>query len=676
MNPEILKQENIKSKEVVSLVSAKKNKLENSLGAIKDESIEMLKHIREQALSYQDMVDLMDSLQQRLDAFDSAEVFKNLNELDYLISNPFFARIDLKESKDSEVTPYYISKFGFFGENGPILIDWRTKLATLYYKYRYPQNNVSYISEGGTYTYDMLLKRTFEIDNGTVLKYFNNDIQLGENELIIEKTKNRTGGVLEDIIETIQESQMKIIESDPREVCVVQGCVGSGKSTVAIHKLSYIFFNYPEIIKPDRSILISKNRVLVDYLSSLFPRLGIFDLKYATTRDLLFRQLTLEKIKIKFNLGVNTDISDFDRKFLDIFNSKLSRAKEECFSSIYEILQKDKYNNLVSFKFNSNISIFENFDDLLNDIAESIRNLREEIKENKDDAFFVQKSKDTVARMVHLKSELSSKRDSILKNHFNLIIKDYNLENFLGYKEAMLYLIIFREFFGFKNTEKYEYCVIDEAQDLSLIELLYLKQLVINNRFCMIGDLNQNLHNNPISSWEEIYDLFAPTKISTYLLETNYRSTKKIIDFANSVISKFTKLYLPKPIEKDGPDVLVKNLNKEDLINFIRDEVRNDYSNLTKSVGFIFNNSEIKDEVVSILKEEITDPAKLLILDEYKKGVYSPRGVYVVDFDNCKGLEFNKVYLFGFDLNKISNYSEAKKAFVGLTRAMNELIVL
>ena len=623
-----------------------------------------------------DMLDTMESLQKELDAFDADQVFKSLNELDYLKNNPFFARIDLKEKGTETYKPYYISKFGFFDENEPILIDWRAKLASLYYKYRYPQDNVSYEVEDEKFEFDMNLKRTFEIDNSQVLKYFNNDIQLNENELIIEKIKNRTGGVLEDIVETIQESQMKIIESDPREVCIVQGCVGSGKSTVAIHKLSYIFFNYPQIIRPDRSILISKNRVLVDYLSSLFPKLGIFDLKYATTRDLLFRQLTSEGVKIKFNLGENTDISIFNSEFVDNFRSKIELAKNECFESINIILNKEKYQDLVSFKFVNSISIFENFDDLLSEISSLSNDLKEEIKENQGDSFYKERTKEVISRLKNLRGELSSKKSSILQEHFNKIINEYSLNEFLGYRESLLYLIIFREFFGFKKNQMYEYCVIDEAQDMSLIELMYLQQMVINNRFCLIGDLNQNLHNNPISKWEEIYTLFNGTKISTFLLETNYRSTKNIVEFANKVISRFTDLYLPKPIEKIGEEVVVVRQSDSEVLDFIRQAIKEDYSNLTKSVGFIFNNKILKDEVISTLKEEISDPEKLLILDEFKKGVYTPRGIYALDFENCKGLEFNKVYLFGFDLDKVENYEEAKKAFVGVTRAMNELVII
>ena len=678
MDKEILNIENTKAKHITGLVQSKIKKIDDSLSSLKQDSIDRLKAIREQSLSYMDMLDTMESLQRELDAFDTTQVFKTLNELDYLKNNPFFARIDLKDKDSDDLTfkPYYISKFGFFDENQPALIDWRAKLASVYYKYRYPQDNVSYEVDGDTYTYDMNLKRTFEIDEGQVLKYFNNDIQLTENELIIEKIKNRTGGVLEDIVETIQESQMKIIESDPREVCIVQGCVGSGKSTVAIHKLSYIFFNYPQIVSPDRSILISKNRVLVDYLSSLFPKLGIFDLKYATTRDLIFRQLTSEGIKIKFNLGMNTDISDFNTEFLYSFQGKLASAKSDCFNSINEILSKEKYQDLISFKFNSKSSIFDNFDDLVNDITLSIQDLKEEIKEHQGDKFYIEKSKEVISRFSQLKGELVSKKNSILNQHFNKLTSEYNLNEFLGYKEALLYLIIFHDFYGFKKNQMYEYCVIDEAQDMSLIELMYIQQMVVNNRFCIIGDLNQNLHNNPITRWEDIFNLFDGTKISTFLLETNYRSTKNIVDYANKVISPFSDLYLPKPIEKEGSDITYLLDSKEMILKTIRESVKNDYQSLSKSIGFIFNNSSLKDEVLSILKEEVTDPEKLLILDEYKKGTYTPRGVYALDFENCKGLEFNKVYLFGFDIDKIGDFETAKKAFVGITRAMNDLVIV
>jgi DNA helicase-2/ATP-dependent DNA helicase PcrA len=639
--------------------------------------MEELKLIRENVLSYEDMISTMESLQRQIDAFNVADVVKDLNQLDFLKDNPFFARIDLTDKETGLTRPYYIGKFGFINDLEPTVIDWRSKLATVYYKYRYPQENVSYQVEDRTYTYDMKLKRTFEIEKGEVLKYFNNDIQLSENELIIEKIKDRTGGVLEDIIETIQQDQMEIIESDPREVCIVQGCVGSGKSTVAIHKLSYIFFNYPQIISPEKSILVSKSRVLVDYLSSLFPKLGIFDLKYMTTRDLIFRHLTLEGIKNKFNLSESTDISDFNQEFYLELSSRIEKAKNQCFNELSEILQKEKYVNLINYKFNFQRPIFENTEDLIKDISDLIYELKEDIKEEQKEyssSLQVLKLKDTVSNLNSLKSDLNSKKHKIIEANFKNIISDYGLNGFLGYKQALLYLIIFSEFYGFRNNPVYEYCVIDEAQDMSLMELLFLKKIVVKNRFCIIGDLNQNIHSNPLSDWSDFNVLFENTKISTFKLDTNYRSTKNIVNFANKILEPFTSTYLPKPIEKIGNEVSYLDLNGNSDI--IVEKIIEDYSNLSKSVGVVVYNHPLKDEIISKLKEKIDDPEKLIIMEEIKKSFYTPRGIYVLDFENCKGLEFNKVYLLGFETDKIKDFEIAKKAFVGVTRAMNDLIIV
>jgi DNA helicase-2/ATP-dependent DNA helicase PcrA len=673
MDKNILEKENIKSQQVSKLVSKKIDLFQDKISSLQNETIKELVHVREQSLSYNDMLDTMQSLQRQIDAFDIKKVIEELNQLDYLKDNPFFARIDLKDKVSKDIRPYYIAKFGYIHDSEPIVIDWRAKLATIYYKYRYPQENVSYNVDNTEYVFDMELKRTYEIDNAQVLKYFNNDLQLSENELIIEKIKDRTGGVLEDIVETIQQDQMEIIESDPREVCVVQGCVGSGKSTVAIHKLSYIFFNYPKIISPEKSILVSKNRVLVDYLSSLFPKLGIFDLKYMTTRDLIFRHLTLEGIKNKFNLAINTDISDFNQDFYLNFNNKINISRENCFDEILQILNKEKYKDLISFKFNSQRPIIENLEDLSREIQETILDIKDEIKEDPN-SIIVLKLKETVSRLSGLRSEVTSKKNDILNSHFKIIIKDYNLDGFLGYREALLYLIIFQEYFGFKNNPVFEYCVIDEAQDMSIMELFFLKKMVINNRFCIIGDLNQNIHSNPLSDWSDFNILFENTKVSTFKLETNYRSTKNIVDYANKVLKPFTNTYLPKSIEKVGKDVIELDLNGN--VDILVDLILEDYTNLSKSVGIVLYNHPLKNEIISRLKERIPDSEKLIILEEIKKSFYTPRGIYVLDFENCKGLEFNKVYLLGFKFSEINNFDLAKKAFVGVTRAMNELILV
>jgi len=132
-------------------------------------------------------------------------------------------------------------------------------------------------------------------------------------------------------------------------------------------------------------------------------------------------------------------------------------------------------------------------------------------------------------------------------------------------------------------------------------------------------------------------------------------------------------MYLPKPIEKVGKEVEFMDL--QGSVDGIVSSIVKDYQNLSKSVGVVIYNHPLKDEIISNLKEKIADQEKLILLEEVKKGFYTPRGIYVMDFDNCKGLEFNKVYLVGFEMDKVGSFDEAKKAFVGVTRAMNELII-
>jgi DNA helicase IV len=139
-------------------------------------------------------------------------------------------------------------------------------------------------------------------------------------------------------------------------------------------------------------------------------------------------------------------------------------------------------------------------------------------------------------------------------------------------------------------------------------------------------------------------------------------------------LKPFTSLYLPKPIEKIGPEVITLDLKGDS--DLLVTEILKDYSDLSKSVGIVIHNHVLKDEIISKLKEMIPNPEKLIILAEIKKSFYTPRGIYVLDFENCKGLEFNKVYLLGFQIEKINDFETAKKAFVGVTRAMNELIIV
>src|SRR3989344_614999 len=314
MDDNVLKKEKKHLEETLSKIEYAKDVVIQNIESIGKENLEKLIDLRDDPeTSGTDFHFLLEQLHQKNLTFNIKDKYKKLDELSYLSKEPYFARIDLQDS--SQLQKIYVGKFGYT-EDIPIVTDWRAKIASVYYRYRYPQKNVKYETPLGVETRDLLLKSTYEIDDGSLVKYYNNDIQLDESEIIAEKIEKRTGGVLEDIVETIQEAQLDIIEADPRQICIVQGCVGSGKSTVAIHKLSHIFFNYPNLIHSEKSIVVAKNQILVGYLSTLFPSLRIFDIHYKTIREILVNLIFREQIQIRTDLDTPGDLMGFKLKDL------------------------------------------------------------------------------------------------------------------------------------------------------------------------------------------------------------------------------------------------------------------------------------------------------------------------------------------------------------------------
>lgn len=662
-----------------NIVGNASNELELSLKQLGSENLEKLKELRSETEGGIDFVIFLDKLHEQNIAFNLKDKYRKLDELTFLEKEPYFSRIDLKNPKNGQVEKIYIGKFGHTEKEKPIITDWRAKIASVYYRYRYPQNNIQYETPVGVETRDLLLKRTFEIDDGNLIKYYNNDLKLDEKEIILEKIEQRTGGVLEDIVETIQESQMDIIESDPRKICIVQGCVGSGKSTVAIHKLSHIFFNYSDLIHPGRSILIAKNQILVGYLSTLFPKLGIFDINYGTVRDIVYKLVFTEKMNIDIDLNKNLDVSTYTLSKINNLREEVQKVHEKYENELEDIFSEDEFETFGGFVYSKDLPVLENIEEIISEIEEELDFQQEILKSESINPRRELLHKKNVKSLKKLIRQLRKTARKVRDNTLSQLAKNENLfkEEKLGYLEALIYVFLYSELIGFKNLLKYEYCVVDEGQDFGLFEYLVLSKIVLNGRFCILGDLNQCYTKEGLREWEEITSIIKEAKnATTFELDTNYRSTKQIIDCANKIMSPFTNKYLPNSINRMGGKPTTKKFKtyNDMIVDFI-DNIKDDIKNLDKSVGIISFNPLIISEIKKILLDLGVPVEKLKLLQPNERVTYIPQGVYLMEFENCKGLEFAKVYVLDLDLDKISNSTNAKKAFVAVTRAMNELTV-
>ncbi|MBD3366282.1 hypothetical protein GF360_02970 [candidate division WWE3 bacterium] len=692
MDKQILENEKKHLAEVLEIVKEAKKDMEESLKSLGAETVDKLEELRDNPeTNAMDFFLFLEQIHQKHEAFNLKDRYKRIEELKFSLDEPYFARIDLqKQDLSQEVTEItggdpegdaqpktrkvYIGKFGFTDEHTPVITDWRTKIASVYYRYRYPQKDVHYETPEGTKTRDLLLKRTFDIEEGELNKYYNNDIQLDESEIIVEKIESRTGGVLEDIVETIQEAQLDIIEEDPRTPCVVQGCVGSGKSTVAIHRLSHIFFNYKELIKPERSILIANKQILVSYLATLFPKLGIFDINYKTLSDLVYNFIFREELglEVDFSLPLKGDLLALET--LEKARSLILEIEED-YKTKMEAVFKGEHESFGGYAYDPEVSPYENLQYVVTELSEELKTQKELLKENPNSPrLWLYKL--NVSALKKILKKLNTLKHDLKKKDLKALLKKLGLNpnNKLDYASTLLYVYAYSRLIGFANTRRYHYCVVDEGQDFSPLEYAVLDTFILHKRFCILGDLNQGYTKHGLKDWQQLEEVFQTDDLKEFKLKTNYRSTKPIIDLANKILKPFTSDYLPQSINRRGEEPSLQSFKRtEDMYDKVEADLKGDIKSLKKSIGVICYHDKDFEQMQEVLGRLPLEDERKTVLASDKRIDYKPKSVYLTKFGNCKGLEFAKVYIVGRNPLDNTTFAEAKRSFVGVTRAMDKV---
>ena len=205
-------------------------------------------------------------------------------------TKPYFGRIDFKDPRIPRAESYYVGRVGI-SENGadPIVIDWRAPIASVYY-----ENNMghcSYTVKGeGTCEIDLKRKRTYEIANDRLIDFFDSDV-VANDELLTRYLARNKNAVLGEIIATIQQEQNAVIRRSPKMNLIVQGSAGSGKTTVAMHRISYILYNYEDDFRPEDFYIIGSNRILLNYITGVLPDLDVYGAFQMTMEQLFVRLL-------------------------------------------------------------------------------------------------------------------------------------------------------------------------------------------------------------------------------------------------------------------------------------------------------------------------------------------------------------------------------------------------
>lgn len=600
---------------------------------------------------------------------------------------PYFGRIDFTDTELLKKECYYIGKSAISKEAAaPIVIDWRAPIASVYYEKALGVCTYSVKGEG-EFKIDLSRKRTYEIEDDTLKDFFDSDV-VANDELLTKYLARNKRAVLSEIIATIQQEQNEIIRKKPQHNMIVQGGAGSGKTTVAMHRISYILYNYELEFKPKDFYIIGSNRILLNYITGILPDLDVYGASQMTMEQLFIRLLYEDWDKQKYtvkslNKGDKTacvkgsfswfrDLEDFCERYEwnyipreDIFTERthrllMSRAaiekllKEFHFLSLPDKLDKltehliAKLENEIYGKYHTyppeeqkallrryqtyfgrrewNGSIFELYDNFLNE---------QNVKRN---------------------------RSLSCGTEFDL----YDLA-------ALSYL-----YKRIKETEiiqEASHVVIDEAQDFGMMVYGALNYCLSKCTYTIMGDVSQNIYfDYGLTDWEELRGLMLPGEFDYFgILKKSYRNTVEISNFATNILQHGNfPVYPIEPIIRHGNEVRTTRCDDEEQL-------------VLETVSTILQWKEKEYETIAVIC--IDEEEAIKISDQLKERVELRdfnseteefgSGVMVLPIEYSKGLEFDAVLLFDADdKNYPAEDGFAKLLYVAATRALHEMVVL
>lgn len=304
------------------------------------DTIEIIKdNIKEYEILYSNL--LKENADEQYIQNMSKEYINKLKNLNKAISVPYFARIDFKENKQNYIQKIYIGKTGIFNNNYEVVVtDWRAPISSVYYDGQL--GKVKYECPDGIIEGELSKKRVYTIKNSTLKDYQDIDITTNDEflqECLTENSESR----LKNIISTIQSEQNKIIRAKMSKPLIVQGVAGSGKTTVALHRIAYLVYTYEKEFNPDEFLIVAPNKFFLDYISNVLPDLGV---------DYV-RQQTFEEFMIE-NINGDFEVKPINEELSNIVNQK---EKMELIEKSANFKSSLKYKDLIDDFINEFLKI-------------------------------------------------------------------------------------------------------------------------------------------------------------------------------------------------------------------------------------------------------------------------------------------------------------------------------
>lgn len=570
--------------------------------------------------------------------------------------NPYFGRFDFKTADDDQARQYYIG-LGFLqdNENKNLVYDWRSDICSLYYEDKLGKN--SYTCPDGKIDGDVSLKRQYKIEDGKLNYYIDSNMVI-DDDILMEQLSKNASSKMHEIASTIQKEQNLLIRNEKFENTIVQGVAGSGKTSIAMHRVSYLLFKYRKQLKSEDILVLSPSELFADYIDEVLPALGeektftttfsnmakrLLGLDFETRETMLERvigkqqQADFENIAIKSSFEFLEDLQNF----LNNDICKLFVPKTMTFGDV--VITKDELADLF-FNRMKTLPIYKRIDVLAENIA---------------DRFKIEQSKheDLVKRAKKLLYNKLITTDLI--KIYNLFLQSVDLEEVdkIGAYDVAPILLIKENLFSLKDNFDAKYVIIDEMQDYTPCHF-YLFDKIWHCAKLYLGDIYQSIDKT--LSADYLKQLAKQTKSKLKYLNKSYRSTLQISLFAQKILGK----HIANNVNRNGDEVechKVKDCAKD------IEKILEQLSDKSQSVAII---CKTIDEI-KLLQKQSSILKKFKVLNE--AGSLTKAKNVITTPAKAKGVEFDCVIVpFANDTN-YHNELDKNLLYVSATRALHKL---
>ncbi len=602
-------------------------------------------------------------------AFTGESAVARKRKLMKLGESPYFGRIDFLPMRGNIRNVIYIGIYTFFDETerANLIYDWRAPISSMFYDFELGE--AWYLTPSGKLSGKILLKRQYKIREGKMEFMIENGVNIHDDILQKELSKS-SDDKMKNIVATIQRDQNAVIRNESAPVMIIQGVAGSGKTSIALHRIAFLLYRFRDTISASDILIISPNKVFADYISNVLPELGE-EIIPEMGMDDLASELLEHKFKFQtFFEQVAFLLEKHDAKFIERvqfkstfeFLSKLNQFFIHVENNYFESRELRVAGVVVPFPFImekfkawQRMPILKRLPEVVSEVLQFVRNGagRKLTGHEKSRVW------EAIPRMFKVNNVFD-----IYKDFYKWIGKEELFT--MGHDNRPEYADVFPLIYckirleGIQAYDHVKHLLVDEMQDYTPVQYAVLSR-IFNCKKTILGDVRQTVNPYSGSSSESIEEIFPQADIVK--LNRSYRSTWEITAFAQRISHNPDLIAM----ERHGEVPTVKGFedNAAEL-----EEIKKrmlDFRNTShQSMGILCKTQEQAeyafDELTSLHVHLLTADST-----SFKEGII------ITTVHLSKGLEFDEVLLPFVSERNYKTEVDKGMLYIACTRAMHRL---